>query len=275
MTIPLDRLPPPDAVVAEEFAALRDQAIADLVSRVPDYEPRATDPAVRLLEVAAYLRLLLGGRINDAVRGTFLATAAGADLDHVVAILDVTRLAGESDEALRARARLAWDTVSTAGPTDAYRFHALSVPGVRDVSVASPNPGEVVVTVLALGAGGVPDQALVDAVEAALDADTVRPVTDDLTVRAVTVVAYDVTAALKVPGGGPDLAIVKEAATEAVRAYVDAYAVGRSIRRSALFAACHVPGVDEVELTAPPADVVATSAQAAIPGAVTLTVEVA
>ena len=275
MTIPLDRLPPPDAVVAEEFAALRDQAIANLVARVPDYEPRATDPAVRLLEVAAYLRLLLGGRINDAVRGTFLATAAGADLDHVVAILDVTRLAGESDEALRARARLAWDTVSTAGPTDAYRFHALSVPGVRDVSVASPNPGEVVVTVLALGAGGVPDQALVDAVEAALDADTVRPVTDDLTVQAVTVVAYDVTATLKVSGGGPDLAIVKEAATEAVRAYVDAYAVGRSIRRSALFAACHVPGVDQVELTAPAADVDATPAQAAIPGTVTLTVEVA
>ncbi|MCY4121645.1 MAG: baseplate J/gp47 family protein [Acidobacteria bacterium] len=275
MTIPLDRLPPPDAVVAEEFAALRDQAIADLVSRVPDYEPRATDPAVRLLEVAAYLRLLLGGRINDAVRGTFLATAAGADLDHVVAILDVTRLAGESDEALRARARLAWDTVSTAGPTDAYRFHALSVPGVRDVSVASPNPGEVVVTVLALGAGGVPDQALLDAVEAVLDADTVRPVTDDLTVQAVTVVAYDVTAKLKVSGGGPDLAIVKEAATEAVRAYVDAYAVGRSIRRSALFAACHVPGVDQVELTAPVADVAATAAQVAIPGTVTVTAEVA
>ena len=275
MTIPLDLLPPPAAVVTEEFATLRDQALADLVARVPDYEPRPTDPAVRLIEVVAYLRLLQGGRINDAVRGTFLATATGADLDHVVAVLDVARLAGESDDALRARARLAWDTVSTAGPTDAYRFHALSVPGVRDVAVASPGPGEVVVTVLAHAAGGVPAQALLDAVEAALNAEAVRPVTDDLTVQAVTAVAYNVTAALTVVGGGPDLQIVQDAATAAVRSYVDAYAVGRSIRRSALFAACHVPGVDSVALTAPAADVVATAAQAAIPGDVTVSVVVA
>lgn len=269
MTIPLDKLPAPAAAAAEEFAALRDQAIADLVARAPDYEPRASDPAVRLLEVAAYLRLLVGGRVNDAARATFLATATGSDLDHVVAVLNVARLDGETDDALRNRARLAWDTVTTAGPTDAYRFHALSVAGVRDVSIASPAPGDVVVTVLA--AAGAPDQALLDAVTAALNSQSVRPVTDVVTVQAVTVVNFDVTATLTT-GAGPDLDIVRDAATAAVRAYVDAYAVGRPIRRSALFAACHVAGVEQVDLAEPAADVAVTPAQAAIPGAVTLTV---
>ena len=219
------------------------------------------------------MRLLLGGRVNDAVRGTFLATATGADLDNVVAVLNVARLPGESDDALRARARLAWDAVSTAGPVDGYRFHALSVPGVRDAGISSPNPGEVVVAVLSAAADGVADAALIAAVEAALNDDAVRPVTDDVTVRSVATVNYDVTAKLKV-GGGPDLEIIKAAATEAVREYVDAPAIGRTIYRSALFAACHVPGVNVVELTAPAADVPATAAQVAIAGTVTLTVVV-
>ena len=182
MTIPLDRLPAPAAVVDETFEQLRDAAIADLTARVPDYDPRATDPAVRLLEVGAYVRLLLGGRVNDAVRGVFLATATAADLDNVAAAVNVARLPGENDDALRSRAQLAWEALSAAGPTGAYRFHALSVPGVRDVRVTSPDPGEVLVGVLSHAANGAADQALLDAVSGALNASSVRPVTDDLTV---------------------------------------------------------------------------------------------
>ena len=272
MTIPLDRLPAPAAVVAEEFEQLRDDAIADLVARVPGYVPRPTDPAVRLLEVAAYLRLLLGGRINDAVRGTFLALAAGTDLDHVVSALNVVRLAGESDDALRSRVRLAWDTLSTAGPTDGYRFHALSVPGVRDAHVTSPSPGDVTVSVLSHAGGGVADAALLAAVTAALGAEAVRPVTDVVTVQAVAAVAYDVTAELTLTGGGPDPEIVRTAAQAAVREYVDDVAIGRDIRRSALFAACHAPGVEHVSLTAPAADVAVGDTEFGLVGTVTVTV---
>ena len=271
MTIPLDQLPAPPAIAAEEFEQLRDQAVADLRARMPDYEPRPTDPAVRLLEVAAYQRLLVGGRINDAVRASFLATATAGDLDNVVAAMAVERNEGESDDRLRARALLAWDALSTAGSADAYRFHALSVPGVRDVHVSSPNPGEVLVGVLSETAGGVADAALLAAVTAALSAETVRPVTDQVTVAAVAAVAYDVTAELTVPGGGPDAEAVREAAEAAVRAHVDAYAIGRDVYRSALIAACHVPGVTTVELTAPAADVDVAGNQFGLVGAVSVT----
>ena len=272
MTVPLDRLPPPAAVAVEDFATLRDGAIADLVKRVPDYDPRPTDPAVRLIEVAAYLRLLLGGRVNDAVRGTFLATATGPDLDHVASAMNVARLSGESDDRLRARALLAWEAVSTAGPIGSYRFHAMSVQGVADVGVTSPTPGAVTITVQAEASGGVADAALLAAVRKALNQDTVRPVTDVVTVRSVAVVGYTVAATLTV-AAGPDREVVRAAATAAVRAHVAAASgIGRRVYRSALIAACHVPGVDAVNLTMPAADVVVTSAQMALAGAITITV---
>ena len=271
MTIPLDQLPAPSAVVDETFEQLRDAAIADLQARVPDYDPRATDPAVRLLEVGAYVRLLLGGRVNDAARAAFLATATGADLDNVTAAVNVARLAGESDAALRGRAQLAWEALSTAGPTGAYRFRALSVPGVRDARITSPNPGDVLVSVLSHAANGLADQALLDAVDEALNATAVRPVTDAVTVAAVASVAYTVTAALTV-GAGPDSEIVRAASLAAVRDYVDAYEIGRPVYRSALIAACHAPGVVKVDLTAPAADVAVTDAQFALRGDVTITV---
>ncbi len=273
MTLPLDRLPPPPAIAREDFAALRDAALAELQRLAPDYEPRPTDPAVRLVEVAAYLRLLLGGRVNEAVRATWLATARGADLDQVAAGMGVRRKADEADDGLRRRAQLAWTALSAAGPRDAYRFHALSVPGVRDAAVGSPRPGRVEVTVLSDAADGATGAELVAAVEAALSGDRVRPVTDEVAVRAAAVTAVDVDAVLRVPGDGPDLAVVEAAAAAALADYLGARAIGRAIRRSAIVAALHVPGVESVALAAPAADAAVGAAAVAVAGDVRIALE--
>lgn len=273
MTLPLDRLPPPPAIAREDFAALRDAALSELQRLAPDYEPRPTDPAVRLVEVAAYLRLLLGGRVNEAVGATWLATARGGDLDQVVAGMGVRRKADEADDDLRRRAQLAWTALSAAGPRDAYRFHALSVPGVRDAAVGSPRPGEVEVTVLSDAADGATGPELVAAVEAALSGDRVRPVTDEVAVRAAVVTAVDVDAVLRVPGDGPDLAVVEAAASAALADYLGARAIGRAIHRSAIVAALHVPGVESVALAAPAADADVGAAAVAVAGDVRIALE--
>ena len=271
--LPLDRLPPPPAVAPEDFAALRDLALAELQRLAPDYEPRATDPAVRVVEVAVYLRLLLGGRINEAVRATWLATAGGADLDRVAAGMDVSRKPGEPDDGLRDRARLAWTALSAAGPRDAYRFHALSVPGVRDAAVRSPAPGRVAVTVLSDAPDGAAGPELVAAVEAALSDDRVRPVTDEVEVRAAALIAVDVDAVLRVPGDGPDPAVVEAAARAALDDLLGVPAVGRAVRRSAIVAALHVPGVESAVLAEPAADVDVDASSAAAAGAVRIALE--
>ena len=157
-----------------------------------------------------------------------------------------------------------------AGTRAGYEFHA-RVAGVHDAHVSSPAPGAV--TVAIIDAEGQAPQELLDAVTAALGAETVRPVTDAVTVVAATRVEYDVTATLKVPAGGPDLGVVAAAAETAVRAYIGDLRIGRDIYRSALMAACHAPGVEGVTLTAPAADTVVNATSVAVLDDLALTTE--
>lgn len=88
----------------------------------------------------------------------------------------------ETDEALAERIRLAPNGFSTAGPRNAYISHTKAVsPAIIDVSVLSPNPGEVVVyTLLRDGLENTPD--IIDQISAHLNADDIRPLTDQVTV---------------------------------------------------------------------------------------------
>ncbi|MCY4584894.1 MAG: baseplate J/gp47 family protein [Bryobacterales bacterium] len=274
--IDLSRLPAPDVVESLDYEALLAAAIARLGT---DYVVSEADPAYKTLESAAYRELLLRQRVNDAARAVMLPTAAGRDLDNLAALLGVERqivtpadpkaippveAVYETDERLRTRTQLAPSAVSTAGPASSYRFHALSASAdVLDVAVASPAPGSVTVTVLAREGNGVADADLLAKVTAALNDESVRPLGDVLTVQTAVIVDYQVTAELTI-GSGPDSAAVLEAARTAATAYASgSRKIGRSIPRSALYAALHWPGVEAVALTAPAADVAVTAVQAA------------
>ena len=263
--IDLSLLPPPDVVEALDYEAIVAAMLADLRARDPDYSAIVeSDPAFKILEVCAYREFLLRARVNDAARAVMLAYAAGPDLDQIAALLGAARAEGESDVRLRARAQLAPESYTVAGPEAAYRFRTLEAdPRVLDVGVDSPAPGEI--RIVALG-GDHPDgaagAALVAVVDAALSARDVRPLTDDVTVLGAEILPYEIEAALAVEDG-PDAGVVRAAAEEAVLARaLAAHRVGATVHRSALFASLHVPGVVSVALAAPAADVVATALQA-------------
>jgi len=75
-------------------------AVARLQGLAPEWDAidLESDPARKLLEVFAYLDLLLRGRINDALRALLLAYASGADLEQLAANVSVIRLADEADD---------------------------------------------------------------------------------------------------------------------------------------------------------------------------------
>ncbi|MFT7099200.1 MAG: phage-related baseplate assembly protein [Rickettsiales bacterium] len=110
------------------------------------------------MQVIAYRELLLRNRINEAAKANMLAYASGSDLDNLAAFYGVERLADEEDDRLKIRTQLALEGFSTAGPVGAYIFHALSASNkVKSVSVKSPNPGVILVTILSnLGVRFVP-----------------------------------------------------------------------------------------------------------------------
>ena len=285
--IDLSRLPPPAVVQTLDFEAILADILADLEMRVPDYVVSEADPAYKILEAAAYRELLLRQRVNDAARAVMLPYAEDDDLDNLAALLGVERqvvtpadpdavppveAVYESDERLRMRAQIALSAVSTAGPVSSYRFHALSADSrVLDVAAVSPAPGSVTVTVLSREGNGAAPQDLLDAVSAALNDESVRPLGDVLTVQSATIVEYQITAALTI-GSGPDAAAVLAAARTAATAYAAAARkIGRNVPLSAIYAALHVAGVTAVNLTAPAADVAVAANEASYATAIEVT----
>jgi phage-related baseplate assembly protein len=288
--IDLAQLPIPDVIEAVDFETILAEMKADLISRdasLADVLQLESEPVVKLLEVCAFRETVLRQRVNEAAKANMLAYALGADLDNLGALFGVTRLlidAGdpdavppvpatyETDDDYRYRITLALEGYSTAGPEGAYIFHALSADGdVLDASAISPTPGDVVVTVLSSTGDGTASQALLDAVDATLSAESVRPLTDHVTVQSAAIVDYEINATLYFYAG-PGSAEVMAAAQAAAEAYAaEQHALGRDVTLSGIYAALHQPGVQRVDLTSPADDIVVDRQHATYCTAITLT----
>ena len=213
-------------------------------------------------------------RVNDAAKATMLAYATGTDLDNLAAFYSVERKLNETDTDLRARLILAVDGFSTAGPVGAYKFHGLSADDdVKDVSVTSPAPGDVLVTVLSNTGNGVSAQTTLDAVEAALNDEFVRPLTDTVIVQAASVQDYAVSAQIWCYAN-IDTEVVRLAAQAAAEQYVESvHRLGFDVTDSGLKAALHQPGVQRAEIVSPAVPIVRNSDEAAFCTGVTVTYE--
>ncbi len=283
-SIDFSKLPPPDVIedlcFEEIVTRIRDRFAADNpdLAEVLDLE---SEPLTKLMESAAYELLLTRQRVNDAGRAVMVAYAQHTDLDNLAALFGVERLLikdgdpeavpprppeYESDERLRQRLQESLEGFSTAGPEGAYHFHALSADArVKDVSVIGPPDvpdGEVHVLVLSTEDEGYPSQEILDNVEAALNADTVRPLTDKLSVFPAGIFGYSIDATL-IFLPGPDPAVVMEEARKAIEAFVEAqHRMAHDITISAIHSALHQEGVQDVQLLQPPGSIHLTKTQA-------------
>ena len=295
-TIDLSQLPAPVVVEALDYETLLAERKATLVSLYPEDQQEAvartlaleSEPVVKLLQENAYRELILRQRVNEAAKANMVAYANDADLDQLGANNGVTRLTltpadastlppttavMESNEDFRVRIAAAFEGLSVAGPTGAYEYHAKSADGrVADASAISPSPACVTITVLSRENTGEASAALLAVVEAALNDENVRPVADRITVQSAQIVDYQIEAELYLYPG-PEAEPIRAAAESKLAAFVSAQSrLGRDIRKSALYAALHVEGVQRVELLKPVADVVLDKTQAAYCSAHSITV---
>lgn len=286
--VDLSQLPAPGVVEAIDFEAILAEMLADLQARDPVFTALVeSDPAYKILEVAAYREVLLRQRVNEAARAVMLAYAGGADLENLAALFGVTRLTIdpgnpsavppvpptlEPDADFRRRVQISLEGFSTAGPAGAYVFHALSASGdVLDASATSPSPGDVLVTVLSRVGSGAASPALISTVQAALSAQDVRPLTDNVVVQSAAIVNYAITATIYCYAG-PDRALIIAAAQAAAAKYAaDQHRVGKDVTLSGIYAALHQPGVQRVDLASPTANIVISTSQASWCTAITLT----
>lgn len=284
--VDLSQLAAPDVVEELDYEILLAERKATLVSLYPEEQQEAiartlmleSEPIVKLLQENAYREVIWRQHVNESARAVMLAYAAGNDLDNIGANYNVARLVitpadettlpptsavMESDTDYRLRIQQAFEGMSVAGSTGAYQFHGRSADGrVADISVISPEPANVTISVLSRENNGAATEDLLAVIRSALNDEDVRPVADRVTVQSAKIVEYKIDASLFLYPG-PESEPVLSAAKAKLKSYISAqHRLGRDIRKSAIYAALHVEGVQRVELDAPVADIVLDGTQA-------------
>jgi phage-related baseplate assembly protein len=259
----LASLPTPAVIEPLSFDTIFSELQTEFQSRYPDYSALlASDPAVKLLEVAAYREVLLRNRINAAAKASLLAFATGSDLDHLAAFYGVTRLFNETDEALRLRTRQRIIGFANAGGAAHYRYWALSAsPDVADVEVDSPEPGRLRISVLAKGEGETVPDAILDAVRAVVLRDDIRVLTDTVEVVAAELIPVTVTARIWLYPDTP-MAAFEAIEVRFKEALAAQSGLGWDLTPSWVIGELQRPGVHKVEVHSPTTDIRANANQA-------------
>lgn len=221
----------------------------------------ATDEAVEIPagEIAATVSATC--RESGAAGNGYLAGQIDKMVDpveHVTGVANTTMTLGgtdeESDESLRQRIQLTPEKYSSAGPDLSYKYWALEAsPDIVDVSVLSPDPGEVTVYIL-MQDGNLPSQETLDAVDAEVNSEKRRPLSDHVTVSAPAQVSYDLSITYYISTADSTLAgSIQEQVQKSVNEYAkwQRSAIGRDINPSELIRRIQQAGAKRVEVASP------------------------
>lgn len=268
MTIDLSQLPPPEVIEPLDYESIYQSVLADFRVLYPDFGALLeSDPAIKLLELAAYRELSLRARINTAARARLLAFASDADLDHKAAEWGLQRLPDEPDHRLRLRVQLRIQAMAGNGTPEQYRAAALGASlDVIDAAVTRPQRGQVGVAVWV--AEGTDSAAVLDAVRAAFAGDA-QILGVPVVVSQARPHPVDVVATLYREASAPvDLVAQLQAA---LPARITSHAqLGRDIARSWLLSALHTTGISRVDLASPASDRLLAADEYAVPGSIAL-----
>ena len=174
----------------------------------------------------------------------------------------------ESDEALRGRVLASYQRLPNGANAAYYEQEAMRYPGVAAAKAVGRARGIGTVNVVIATHAGVPDAALLAAVET--DLQKKREIAVDVKVLAPTVETVAVTAALKA-APGYTFAEAKAGAQSALEALFTGGLLGKSVTTARLLTLlCGVEGVENVHLTAPAADVAVDATELPMLGTVTI-----
>ncbi|MEC5505854.1 baseplate J/gp47 family protein [Klebsiella oxytoca] len=159
----------------------------------------------------------------------------------------------EEDDAYRERIALAPESFSVAGPTLAYEYWARTASTtILDVDVFSPEPGTVQLCLLLTG-GVIPavNSKEIQAVQAIVSADRIRPLCDTPIVTPCTAKTFDYQLKWYITKSQEGyFSTIEKAVAEAVSDYEtwQTTAIGRDANPDALIERCRAAGAWRVEL---------------------------
>ena len=187
----------------------------------------------------------------------------------------------EDDETLRRRCVLRWHELSQGATKYAYLSWALSVEGVRSAEILDRHPrGQGTVDVVIVGENGAPTQALLEKVDAVVQAR--RPICSDVLVRAPEMVSVDIDMKVILHPDLGDAEQTRGIVERSVNALfvkdsgssVKPLEIGEDLPLARLaHAAMSAPNVVNVKVVSPDADIVVQPARLLERGTIRITTE--
>ena len=220
---------------------------------------------------------ILGECLTPGVVGNNIAAGQIKEImdtyDFFWKVENITRTAGgadkESDQSYYERLRESMEGFSTAGPVGGYIYHVKSVStAIADVTATSPEPGLVDIRVL-LNGGEMPTEATMQEIQDALNASTVRPLTDRVIVSKPEEVPFSVDVTIYLPRySQTSSTIIERDARSAVAAYIkwQTEKMGRDINPSRLHNFLMEAGLKRAEIRKPDFTVVPETSVARLTG---------
>ena len=183
--------------------------------------------------------------------------------DYYLKAENVTKTEGgageEDDTSYYERMRESMESFSTAGPINGYIYHTKTVStAIADVAATSPEAGVVDIRVLLQGEEQ-PTQAVLEEIEAALNASDVRPLTDIVTVSMPEEDPFEIDLTYYINRNSQaSTSITDREARAAVEEYIkwQTGKMGRDINPSYLTQLIMAAGVKRVEVRKPTFQVV-------------------
>ena len=260
MTINMSALPAPQAVEELDFETIFAEQKAWVINQWPHLAPALeleSEPLTVLLQAWSYRELIWRARLNDALKASMLAWAQGDDLLNLAAFFDLEKAEGETDDQLRARCTLSLRALSTAGPEDSYRYHAIATDpaAIKDADAHNGGAGVVNVAVLARAGNGTPSAALLAKVRTRLNHKTIRPLTDTVSVIPAHIVPVVIDYQIILPGLPDDEHSLNVARQRLADYCATTNIIGGTITIADIYASLKNAGISNVILRSPTADI--------------------
>lgn len=179
-------------------------------------------------------------------------------IPYVASVTNTTATEGgaeiESDDDLAERVFLAPGAYSTAGPEDAYLYHAKAYSAaIGDVVATSNQAAGTVDIVFIMADGSTPGEEMIEGLEGYLQGKTIRPMTDLVRVAAPQEVTYTINLTYYINRSDSAKAVTIQAAVAQAVADYQTWqrAIGRDINPSQLVRMVMDAGAKRVTVTAP------------------------
>lgn len=228
------------------------QAMKDQLARnYPGISMLESEPAIKILEIAAWRELNLRARINEAARANLLHFATDADLDHLAVFYGLVRKESESDEMFKNRISAKIAGFATSGSKEHYRYFALSADSsIKDAKATSPMPGLVQIAILS----DEMSNELLEKIEEYLNRDDIKMLTDTIQVIAYETLPVTIEADVYLYPQTPN--ILDLAKSQLMKKFVKTRSLGWDLTRSWIIANLFTDGIQKIDLTSPLEDII-------------------